>query len=1515
MYESELIIRATKQGQVYELLPVEALASDFPQAFIQDYAHWLHVDTGSIEHRPLVDAWTADPHNWTGSGGVNMVLERGLLRLIDVHTSTAKAVATVLSPLEQATHIHTMLHRDTEALEVHLPRLKLDFVLRKGATQLESKQFRGMTVDSNQSFGTLTGLANKLVLRGIADSSRSVIIPHGDIAFESEGRVRINIDTSTQHISYHRYHIDMQLGRLVDNGSLKSRLFKCYLHAVTAHCLTDELTGRTGTEEALSILACPSIQSFLRLGETEIGLLELLAQLTPCRHYYPQGLRVMQEVEWQSLSPISQHPSFFDLVQLIFARARALDLFNDKPTELPGAEICGDSHLLKRAAVRDSVYRVSGFGAEHHSTKHDVNYVARDNVSNSIKEARVCHTAKLVDSWPTNLKCCSHLLREIESWGKPLDNCETEEPIRLGFDVKYLNSLATFLPKEWCKLQTMLSCGVAKTDKYKIMIFLSTLTYSQHARQDLIHTLLAFATIPELRRTRAPDYASFQLSHGYEADKEKLVDVANNRGRAFYSCPQSNLPRLAHETLAEADVRRRDEHQAAAEECCGRFVDALICQWPEENVRVPVDINFDTYIHVNEAMEDIRICFRDWYRNARFKKHIGEIQEILDDLHAEDQKLLVYTFAQPHYQYCPMQNHIGFSHIMSRSAPSFPLICFERFDTWVGGHDDRTENRGELQSLLSRLSSKASGAYERRYANDLLKSFNSLSPSAEGKLNGSTETLKPLLEEYLIRCKKHVDELYQMLRCHLEAQMSTTHEIACGAKMWPRLSTISLLQCLARGKVASLRDDWKSCLVVYGVAISNLQRAQRLLTCLGKESELLSELANPGHQGWNPVHNTEWLLFEIENNILIRQVQAQIAQEMVLPSSGANSILQLNMGEGKSSVIVPIVAAALADATRLVRVVVLKSLWSQMFQVLLRTLGGMLGRRIYHMPISRSVRMDVHNAREIQSLFEECMRTRGILLVQPEHLLSFELMGPERLLSGELELGNVLINTQRWLEDQCRDILDESDEILSVRFELIYTMGTQRAIEFSPDRWMIIEHILGLVGRFAQSVLQLFPHGVELGSACLGSFSRIRILQSSAANKLLEMIAREVCEAGVPGVPVWNLPEHVRAVLFRFLIDINMEEADTEPLQHRVFSVDSTRRSLLLLRGLIAGGVLIFALQQKRWRVNYGLDLSRTMLAVPYRAKDNPATRAEFSHPDATIVLTCLSYYYGGLSDEQLYTAFEKLFLSDHAQDEYEYWVQDAPELPSSFRQLTGINLSDPTQCSQIVFPHLHFAKGAVDFYMSHIVFPKEMKEFPHKLSSSGWDIARTKGHPTTGFSGTNDSRYILPLSVEQCDLQAHLHTNAAVIDGLLRSENTFKHSMEESGSETLDAEALLRIVVRSDPPVRVILDVGAQVLEWRNEEVVQRWLLHVPEAQAAIFLDDKNNLSVLTRDGTTEPLMVSSFAQQLDECLVYLDEAHTRGTDLKLPTNYRAAVTLGPDLTKDRLVQGMTLTLIPYLL
>lgn len=1510
MHGSELIVRSRKQGHVFELLPTHILDGDFPHAFVQNFAHWVNIETDLVEWRPLKDAWTSTTHIWHMWSGdqEEKFLIRDSSKLIDIHTPTAKAVSLVLSPLEQAAHIHIILSK-TGVLEVHLPRLNLGFFLRKKSTRLESKQFRGMTVDENQSFGTLTGLINKLVLLGNHNSERSVIIPHGKVLFNPEKyfHASIQIDPPPkQQRSYHIYQIDNQLGRLVDNGTLKSRLFKIYLHAVTSHCLPDELTGRTGTEEALYALTSSSICSFLRLKQTDIDLLMLVAQLTPCRQYYPQHLRHMQQVDWITLSPLSQHDSFYTSVCSVFDKAERMNFFHETSTKLPTQGIDIEPHLLERAAIRNSTHLVHGFGAENHTLEHDVLYISRDHISDSKREPKIHHIASLVDGWSKTFKCSSNLLQEIQSWGEPLRG--RDRKFLLDYDKKWLEPVATHFPKDWYTIQAALLRSTAASNKYQIMIFFSTLMYSKTADQEFIQTLLSFATVPELRALEPPQFESFKLSDGFEPLRIRLEEMARDQARPFHSCPESELAQLPNETYAAAERRRSETYQVKVTDCIKTFVDALICQWPAGEIRNPVGIDVSTYISVDEAIKNARKWFQSWHCNAKFKDYIDQVQAILNNLMVEDHSLIEYSYSEPTYEYFLKRGFVDLKDILTRSAPKISPAPYEEFDaSAVQQHREDRVGHEKLEMFLKELLLGSKRGFDQRYAEDLLQSFKSLQNIPDPKL-GISQELKPLLQSHLSRCISHVESVHHTICACLRAESSVSRQLVCNSRMWPRLSKTSLLEQLQVDKVSRLRKDWRDSLITYCLAISTLQRARRLVSCTGTDLELLNELNNPGHRRWHPAQYPEWLLFEIENNLLIRPAQAEIALEMISPSSGANSILQLNMGEGKSSVIVPIVAAALADKKKLVRVVVLKPLSTQMFQMLLMKLGGMLNRRIFHMPFSRSLKLDLHNAEQIHNICKECMDTGGILLVQPEHLLSMELMGPDRLLADDTVLGSKLFKIQQWLEENSRDILDESDEILSVRFELIYTMGTQRAVEFSPNRWGIIEHVLGLVSHFAQPVLQQFPHGLELRSVCSGSFPRLRILQPSAGDELLKLVAKQVCEEGLPGVPVWNLPENVRNVLYSFLTNPQINEADIELLQN-VFSFDTMRRSLLLLKGLIADGVLAFCLRLKRWRVNYGLDLSRTMLAVPYRAKDNPAARAEFSHPDATIVLTCLSYYQGGLTDEQLRIAFGKLLSCDHAQEEYEQWVQDAHALPPSFGKLTGINLSNLSQCSQIIFPALRLAKSVIDFYLSQLVFPKEMKEFPDKLSSSGWDIARTKLHPTTGFSGTNDSRYVLPLSINQCDLPSQSHTNATVLRCLLRSENSFEHAVQKLGSDSLDEESLLQMVTEMRPRVRVILDVGAQVLEWKNEEIVRRWLLLVPEseAQAVVFFNDWNDLSVLSRDGTIESFIISPFAKQMDQCLVYLDEAHTRGTDLKLPFHYRAAVTLGPDLTKDRLVQGMS--------
>ena len=127
----------------------------------------------------------------------------------------------------------------------------------------------------------------------------------------------------------------------------------------------------------------------------------------------------------------------------------------------------------------------------------------------------------------------------------------------------------------------------------------------------------------------------------------------------------------------------------------------------------------------------------------------------------------------------------------------------------------------------------------------------------------------------------------------------------------------------------------------------------------------------------------------------------------------------------------------------------------------------------------------------------------------------------------------------------------------------------------------------------------------------------------------------------------------------------------------------------------------------------------------------------------------------------------------------------------------------------------------------------------------------------------------------------------------------------KESGERRTTRE-FLEILVAQGPEIRVLLDVGAQMLDLQNDKLAETWLDIDSDASAAIYFNEDDELTVRTRDGSTQLLISSPFAQQLDQCVVYLDDAHTRGTDIKFPSGFRAAVTLGPKVTKDRLAQGM---------
>jgi len=294
------------------------------------------------------------------------------------------------------------------------------------------------------------------------------------------------------------------------------------------------------------------------------------------------------------------------------------------------------------------------------------------------------------------------------------------------------------------------------------------------------------------------------------------------------------------------------------------------------------------------------------------------------------------------------------------------------------------------------------------------------------------------------------------------------------------VSPTFFLQQLDHLRWPALSQCWRNAIIQYGLALTALHRAERLvgISHSGSDVDLISEIRNTGHVNWEPHEYPESLLLEVESGILIREVQEQIAGQMRDPKDTRNArnvVVQLNMGEGKSSLIVPIVAAALANGSQLVRVVVAKPQSKQIAQMMIAKLGGLLDRRVYYMPFSRALKPSGTVANAIRDVLQECMSRGGILMVQPEHILSFKLMALESNILGDEGIGASLLSTQDFFDQSSRDLVDESDENFSVKFELVYTIGTQRPVEMSPERWLCIHEVLELMRKYGQATAHKLP--------------------------------------------------------------------------------------------------------------------------------------------------------------------------------------------------------------------------------------------------------------------------------------------------------------------------------------------------------------------------------------------------------------------------------------------------------
>ncbi|KAL7929432.1 hypothetical protein V8C35DRAFT_331665 [Trichoderma chlorosporum] len=1515
MRGSRAIIRTEGENGIFEFVPKEVFGLsdtwnfDLPTSLLDPCAHWLNLNTGTLEVRRLPSIWVRRPRDWMIDVYNRRATRGKYVNLVDPRSTEFRQIARVFEHFESPRKLTVFQSRSKEGkLSVELRHLDLEFHVNRSGS-LFCKQLKA-NIDKDQDAGTWYGLASKIVLRDAADTSkRSIIIPNGKLSWASN-HTGIHVSSFFEASDgYFRFDIDQTLGRLSSQPDPLLLYRKALCHAVTSFCLPDSLTGVTGTEEALRVLQSGAAQPW---SPSSVPDLKELASLLPQRQYYPAEIKRLQRVKWDScLTTTIQNDRFEAIIRNIETKANNLAEFSQGAKVQTRSVPEAASQLRLRAQARRLLYERATEDTVALSQKIEM-YNPRDRELTS-RGKRVYEIATMIFSGSLHTTMKRSLKDILHQWihigGFDKDHTLlAAEPLAIQMESP--------ISGRWGSLVKL--CREEK-DKPSLMFQLCLPVFYSSNNMDIVLSLAAFCCIKELRELKHPEHAGYErFSHRGPPSDEMLEKIIF----------QSSLP------CPETDSRhrkRKDELTKHKEECEKQgkvFAQNLLQQWPV----LPTSISsYDTlllpFIDVPSALDAIQ---PEWDRRKQNDELAAYIDRVEVIYRGHGRSLECRKEPEKWKRPSPMLSAFQHSDIIPsvsrdlviRPGPELMRINSHFFSESTEAEAPSNESREvqkklpcefvELGRVLESFS-KSKDALRRNYSSDLLRSLTALQSAGQSSHAASLQS--PPGEEEITH---FIEQLQQSVSTYKKAIQDAFWSgdarftwLTLG-DMLPCRTPIEILGLLQSRANHQFGAGMKEAIINYGCAIAEAQRLRRLRSAvlLGDQPAMVEELHNIGHENWDPVkEDADWLLLEIDSNILIRTDQVDVARAIIAPDSGQNSVLQMNMGRGKTSCIMPMAAAILANGDNVSRLIVPKSLVMQTANMMHSRLGGLVGREICHIPFSRQTPTTATILGLYEQLHRDIQKSKGLILTSHEYVLSFRLSGLQRLADdNKIREATTMINFQSWLNRHCRDILDECDFTLSPKTQLNYPSGSEKPYDGQQFRWLVAEGLLSMVSEYIPRLQAAFPGSMEI-LASSSWFPAVQFLRNDAEDELHRLLVDDISGGKAPFLHTeCDIGEYTQAAIKQVVSGRKFDEWTFDKATGAFSNPESAAKKLLIVRGLVTRRILLLCLS-KRWNVQYGLHPNRPPLAVPFAAKGVPSELSEYGHPDVAIVLTCLSFYSAGLSYEQFRQGLQSVLASEDAASEYEKWALEST-LPPYLQYWNLINMDDETQI-RTLWKLLCRTRVATNYYMNKFVFPPYARQFTIKLQASAWDIpqfSETEAAATartTGFSGTNDNKYLLPMNIKQEDLPGLLQTNAEVLSYLLQSRNRKYSVLVDRNLRRLSEHDMLKKMHDND--IRILIDAGAYILETGNRELAQMWLQVDKQAQAAVYFRSDNRAWVVYRDSAKcdMPLLATRLANNLDNCLVYFDEAHTRGVDLKLPEEAHAALTLALKQTKDNTMQA----------
>jgi len=645
-------------------------------------------------------------------------------------------------------------------------------------------------------------------------------------------------------------------------------------------------------------------------------------------------------------------------------------------------------------------------------------------------------------------------------------------------------------------------------------------------------------------------------------------------------------------------------------------------------------------------------------------------------------------------------------------------------------------------------------------------------------------------------------------------------------------------------------------------------------------------------------HCRELLSIEFATGFILRANQIETIHAML---KDPNQVKQLGMGQGKSSVILPMLLHRLADGQRLAIGVLPEWLYEIVSGDLDKSSRALFGQDIFKFEFDRNTTMDREWLLNQYTMLAGAIKEHNAVVTTKTFLLSFrnKFLEMQADLEHATDYEQAVLNEKLGLmaniltlfKERGAAIADEVDTILDIRQELNYAIGLP--VKMDPKKWQMGLQLYRKI--LASPALKAYADKLRKNEQGLFTADDIANVQMKVGAEFYEHWKTNLLVDG-QAVPMGLFCRYLQGKT-----DLGVPLKDRMPpfMQALKDKNSELYQDIGLLRQYLTQ-TLPTTLSHSG-NVHYGR-ASDGENTIPYKANNTPSA-AEFGEEFERIGHFVQDYVQNGLSEIQI-QAWVNALLTQISSEMYEHMTEtgsmgsfeETPSYRKFHKEFPSIDLTQASQDPAILANFLNQLNQNDETKLNFLqtwIFPS-LEMANRQVSSNAHDLVNLVGS-FSGFTGTpwNVDTYHTKINAQNAQA---VGTDGKTVELLTRMFEAGDLSIR---TVNLDAEQPLASILAAVPEFMdrydSLIDAGYYLKGVDSQDVAAKLSQNKKTNKRALVYVTTENAKVIQTLGKDDAQPLQNRKDiQMQERITYYDQAHTIGTDIPHAQTARAALTVG---------------------